>query len=81
MTLIEAQVILRPPLKFGDAEQIKAHEFWVAVLDLHSHVEGCEECNFSKYRGLELSNCAPKYPDEVQSEVSHLFSTPKAATV
>ncbi|HEU0142927.1 MAG TPA: hypothetical protein VFQ79_24620 [Bryobacteraceae bacterium] len=47
MTIAEAQQVLRPPLRFGDPEQIQAHELWVGALLALEHFLGCEECDCS----------------------------------
>jgi len=58
MNANEARKILTPPLKFGDAAQIKAHEFLVKVEEAKDAVRGCRAKHNSRIDSVEdLLHC------------------------
>jgi hypothetical protein len=75
MTLTEAKhTLTSQPLKFGDIEQIRAHEMWVQTLELLDHVKTCDECEFDRREGyiIECAN-APEASDDAYEEVYRIL--------
>ncbi|MCC7497311.1 MAG: hypothetical protein IT160_07025 [Bryobacterales bacterium] len=46
MTFAEAKQVLRPPLRFGDPQQIQAHELWEHALLALEHWWCCADCDY-----------------------------------
>lgn len=82
MTLKQALLIVRPPLKFGDARQIQAVRFLEKVEVAMGDIGSCEQCRGNGYQAYSYEEaevcgfCVWDLPPDVKEaviETLHLY--------
>jgi len=81
MKLTEARRILRPPLKFGDAKQIEAHELIVQAEEAKEKIRACRRghvhAHASKWE-IAACECIAGFPDEVRVGAAGEFANDRS---